>query len=160
MLDVADSLDWLTDTGDLTETYEEAERMHIATTDTSAPTSTFQLNETQPQKDVPPVSGGGFYSSSNNTTSMSMNTLPRIDSGAEVNVPPLPSLFDGVTDSSDDPTGGKNKLSLHMSSVPSVSNLDEHLFSSPIEEHDFVSSMLEESGAGSSATLAALGGTP
>ena len=91
---------------------------------------------------------------------MSMNTLPRIDSGAEVNVPPLPSLFDGVTDSSDDPTGGKNKLSLHMSSVPSVSNLDEHLFSSPIEEHDFVSSMLDESGAGSSATLAALGGTP
>lgn len=144
LLDVADTLDWLTDTGDLTETYEEAERMNIAAADTPAPAST--------------VPAGDFYSSSNNTTSMSMNTLPRIDSGAEVNVPPLPSLFDGVTDSSDDPTGGKNKLSLHMSSVPSVSNLDEHLFSSI--EHDFVSSMLDESGAGSSATLAALGGTP
>ena len=47
-----------------------------------------------------------------------------------------------------------------MSSVPSVTNLDEHLFSSPIEEHDFVSTILDETGAGSSATLAALGATP
>lgn len=157
MLDVADTLDWLADTGDLTETYEEAERMHAATTDPHSHTSGFQLTEGQPQKDVPAVSGS-FYTSSNNTTSMSMNTLPRIDSGAEVNVPPLPSLFDG--DNGDDPTGSKNKLSLHMSSVPSVTNLDEHLFSSPIEEHDFVSTILDETGAGSSATLAALGATP
>jgi len=160
LLDVADTLDWLADTGDLTETYEEAERMHLATTETPEQSSSFQMTEAQPQKDEPPVNGGGFYSSSNTTTSMSMNTLPRIDSGAEVNVPPLPSLFDGVTDNGEDPTGGKNKLTLHMSSVPSVTNLDEHLFSSPIEEHDFVSTILDEAGAGSSSTLAALGATP
>lgn len=159
LLDVADTLDWLADTGDLTETYEEAERMHAATTDVPSQASNFQLTEAQPPKEVAPISGGSFYSSSNNTTTMSMNTLPRIDSGAEVNVPPLPSLFDGVTDN-DDPAGSKSKLALHMSSVPSVTNLDEHLFSSPIEEHDFVSTILDETGAGSSATLAALGATP
>merc|ERR1719162_1352640 len=117
LLDVADTLDWLADTGDLTETYEEAERMHASTTDGPLQTSSFQLNEGQPQKDVTPISGGSFYSSANNTTTMSMNTLPRIDSGAEVNVPPLPSLFDGVTDNGDDPTGSKSKVALHMSSV-------------------------------------------
>jgi len=160
LLDVADTLDWLADTGDLTETYEEAERMHASTTDGPLQTSSFQLSEGQPQKDVTPISGGSFYSSANNTTTMSMNTLPRIDSGAEVNVPPLPSLFGGVTDNGDDPIGSKSKLALHISSVPSVTNLDEHLFSSPIEEHDFVSTILDETGAGSSATLAALGATP
>ena len=159
LLDVADTLDWLADTGDLTETYEEAERMHVPTTETTSQAPSYQMSEAQPQKDLQPVSGG-FYSSSNNTTSMSMNTLPRIDSGAEVNVPPLPSLFDGVTDSGDDPTGSKSKLSLHMSSVPSVANLDEHLFSSPIEEHEFVSTILDETGAGSSSSLAALGASP
>lgn len=160
LLDVADTLDWLADTGDLTETYEEAERMHVPTTETTSQAPSYQMSEAQPQKDLQPASGGGFYSSSNNTTSMSMNTLPRIDSGAEVNVPPLPSLFDGVTDSGDDPTGSKSKLSLHMSSVPSVANLDEHLFSSPIEEHEFVSTILDETGAGSSSSLAALGASP
>ena len=160
LLDVADTLDWLVDTGDLTETYEEAERMHVVSIDAPSQTPSFQMNEGQPQKDAPVITGGSFYSSSNNTTTMSMNTLPRIDSGAEVNVPPLPSLFDGVTDNGDDPTGSKNKLTLHMTSVPSVTNLDEHLFSSPIEEHDFVSTILDETGAGSSATLAALGATP
>jgi len=152
LLDVADTLDWLTDTGDLNETYEEAERLQTEIADAPQQSSGFQLTDGQQQKSL--------YSSSNNATTMSMNTLPRIDSSAEVNVPPLPSLFDGVTDSSEDPTGGKNKLALHMNSVPSVTNLDEHLFSSPMEEHDFVSTILDETGAGSSATLAALGATP
>jgi hypothetical protein len=160
LLDVAEDLDWLADTGDLTETYEEAERMHAATANAPSQTSSFQMTEVETQKDLAPTSGGSFYSGSNNTTTLSMNTLPRIDSGAEVNVPPLPSLFEGVTDNGDDPVGSKSKLALHMSSVPSVTNLDEHLFSSPIEEHDFVSTILDETGTGSSATLAALGATP
>jgi len=160
LLDVADTLDWLADTGDLNETYEEAERMHTVTTEAHSQSSDFHLDEDQPQKDLAPTSGGNFYSDANNNATMSMNTLPRIDSAAEVNVPPLPSLFDGVTDNGDDPTGSKSKLTLHMSSVPSVTNLEEHLFSSPIEEHDFVSTILDETGAGSSDTLAALSATP
>merc|ERR1719162_274140 len=50
LLDVADTLDWLADTGDLTETYEEAERMHAVSID--APS----------QKDAPVITGGSFYS--------------------------------------------------------------------------------------------------
>lgn len=159
LLDVADSLDWLTDTGDLTETYEEAERLNAA--DATAQTTEYQLTEGQPPKDVAPLGSGAFYADSNNTATMSMNTLPRIDSGVEVNVPPLPPLFDGVgvTDNGDE--ASKSKLSsLHMSSVPSVANLDEHLFSSPVEEHEFMSTILDETGAGSSVSLAALGATP
>eukprot|EP00535_Pseudo-nitzschia_heimii_P009473 CAMPEP_0197183264 /NCGR_PEP_ID=MMETSP1423-20130617/7722_1 /TAXON_ID=476441 /ORGANISM="Pseudo-nitzschia heimii, Strain UNC1101" /LENGTH=566 /DNA_ID=CAMNT_0042633825 /DNA_START=68 /DNA_END=1768 /DNA_ORIENTATION=+ len=160
LLDVADTLDWLADTGDLTETYEEAEQMHAATSEVPSQSSDFHFAEAQPQKDVAPTSAGNFYSNGNDTTTMSMNTLPRIDSGTEVNVPPLPSLFDGNTDNAGDPVGSKNKLSLHMSTIPSVTNLDENLFSSPMEEHDFVSTILDETGAGSSDTLAALGATP
>jgi SHAQKYF class myb-like DNA-binding protein len=160
LLDVADTLDWLADTGDLAETYEEADQIHASTSEGPSQSTDFHFAEAQPSKDVTTSNGGNFYSNPNNNTTMSMNTLPRIDSGAEVNVPPLPSLFDGTTDNGDDPSIGKSKLSLHMSIVPSVTNLDEHLFSSPIEEHDFVSTILDETGAGSSDTLAALGATP
>lgn len=141
LLDVADTLDWLADTGDLTETYEEAERLNAANTDidpTQVPSN--QINEGQ----LPKGGENVLYASSNNTTSMSTNTLPRIDSRAEVVVPPLPSLFDGgVMDGNDDPTGSKNRMA-GMSSAPSVTNLDEHLFSSPIEESDFVSCIMNE----------------
>jgi len=147
LLDVADTLDWLADTGDLTETYEEVERLNAADT-AIAPSQVLSnhLNEGQMQKVMLPVDGGGntLYASSSNTTSMSTNTLPRIDSRAEVVVPPLPSLFDGgVMDGNDDPTGSKNRMSV-MCSAPSVTNLDEHLFSSPIEESDFVSCIMNE----------------
>merc|ERR1712161_55824 len=143
LLDVADTLDWLADTGDLTETYEEAERLNAANTDidpTQVPSN--QINEGQ----LPKGGENVLYASSNNTTSISTNTLPRIDSRAEVVVPPLPSLFDGgVIDGNDndDPAGSKNRMA-GMSSAPSVTNLDEHLFSSPIEESDFVSCIMNE----------------
>merc|ERR1719162_666533 len=144
LLDVADTLDWLADTGDLTETYEEAERLNAANTDidpTQVPSN--QINEGQ----LPKGGENVLYASSNNTTSISTNTLPRIDSRAEVVVPPLPSLFDGGVmdgnDNDDDPTGIKNRMAV-LSSVPSVAILDEHLFSSPIEESDFVSCIMNE----------------
>lgn len=195
LFDVADSLEWLNDTGDLDETYEEAERMNAVTIDAPPQTSVYHLTESQPLKDTVPIGDDNFYASSNNTTTMSMNILSSISSGAEVNEPPLPMLFDsvpdggdnptgssnklslhidsgaqvsvpslpmlfdGVTDGSGDPVGSNNKLSLHMNSVASVTNLDEHLFSS-IEEHEFVSTILEENGAGSSVSLSVLGGAP
>lgn len=148
LFEVADSLDdWLTDTGDLNEAYEEAERMNIAATDVPLETSGYQLTESQPSKD--------FYQSNAST---SLNNLPRIDSGVEVKIPPLPPVFHGLTDNGDDPTGSKNKMLLHMSSAPSVTNLvDEHLFSSAIDEHEFVSTILED---GSSMSLAGLTGVP
>jgi len=161
LLDVADPLDWLVDNGDLDETYEEAERMNVVTLNvvTSDPvpqTSAYQVVETQPPpKDPVPTSSGSFYVNTNTMATMSMNTLTRIDSGPEVNIPPLPPLFDGVTDAGHDPAGGKSKLSLHMTSVPSVPILEQHIFS-PNEEIDFVSKILDESGTGSSVSLSGL----
>jgi len=151
LLDVADSLDWLTDTGDLTEVYEEAERMDAVNNTTVDPSQAPMQKEM-----MVPVGGGTHYDSSNNiASSMSTNTLPRIDSGAQVVcVPHLPSLFgdDGVTDGSDDPDSHKERGI--MSSAPSVAILDEHLFSSPIEESDFVSCIMNDTS--SSATLSAM----
>jgi hypothetical protein len=151
LLDVADTLDWLTDTGDLTEVYEEAERMDAANNTTVDPSQAPMLKEMM----VPVGGGGTLYDSSNNISSnMSTNTLPRIDSGAQVVcVPPLPSLFcDDGTDGSDDPDS--HKETGLMSSAPSVAILDEHLFSSPIEESDFVSCIMNDTS--SSATLSAM----
>jgi len=159
LLDVADPLDWLVDNGDLNETYEAAERMNVVTSHPVPQTSAYQEVETQPPKDPVPTASGSFYASANTMATMSMNTLPRIDSGPEVNIPPLPPLFDGVTDAGHDPAGGKSKLSLHMTSVPSVPILEQHIFS-PSEDLDFVSTILDESGTGSSVSLSGLGHAP
>jgi hypothetical protein len=137
LLDVADSLDWLTDTGDLNEMYEEASHA-IAAGMVS-------------RVEVSPSDSTGAYNSS------SMNSLPRIDSTAEAVVPPLPSLFDGTADHSHtDEEQGRKVDFLHSS--PSVPNLDDHLqvFDTTIEEHDFVSTILDDHDGESSASLAAL----
>lgn len=133
LLDVADTLDWLTDTGDLNETYPPA----------------GQALELGPEIPDPscekPVSALTHAPSVNN---MSMNTLPRVDSGTGVVVPPLPSLFDGAPEA-EEPA---RKLSSHQL-LPSASTntIDEHLhvFDNHLEEHDFVSSMLDTTGESS-----------
>lgn len=145
LLDVADTLDWLADTGDLNETYEEVERLNAAANTAIALSQAPSTRTDGPtRKEMVSGSAGSnsFYASSNYTTRMSTNTLPRIDSRAEVVVPPLPSLFDGVTDSNESSVN-KNRLDV-MSSTPSVTDLDEHLFSSPIEESDFVSCIMND----------------
>ena len=136
LLDVADSLEWLVDTGDLNETYAEAANT-IAEEGMPAPTPVH----------VAPAQHVAHHSAS-------MNSLPRIDSTADAAVPPLPSLFDGATE---EPTASK-KLS-GLPSSHSMTNLDEHLqvFDTPIEEHDFVSTILDDNHNGESSTsLAAL----
>ncbi|KAL3906111.1 MAG: hypothetical protein SGILL_009405 [Bacillariaceae sp.] len=131
LLDVADSLDWLVDTGDLNETYQEAANSIAAGIPAPTPVNVAPHN------------------------SASMNSLPRIDSSSDAVVPPLPSLFDGSTEPgvSEEPS---KKLSA-LSSSHSMTNLDDHLqvFDTPIEEHDFVSTILDDNN-GSSASLAAL----
>jgi hypothetical protein len=140
LLDVADTLEWLTDTGDLNETYEEAAKAIEA----CIPSPTVVTNSVS------------VSHSSGALNSASMNSLPRIDSSTEANVPPLPSLFDGTTDSSHIDEPHKRVGLLHPS--PSVPNLDDHLqvFDNHIEEHDFVSTILDDNDGGSSASLAAL----
>ena len=129
LLDVADSLDWFADSGELHETYE----------------ATHQVDDAPaiPDIDEKPIHGLAHTHSVNN---MSLNTLPRVDSAVDVVVPPLPSLFDGAADAVEP----NKKLNPLIESV-STATMDEHLqvFDSPLEEHDFVSTILENTGESS-----------
>lgn len=139
LLDVADTLDWLTDTGDIHEAYQPASTADADDTDS--------VQDPSLEKEV---GGLGHTSSMNN---MSTNTLPRVDSSVDVVVPPLPSLFDGPPEAED-----ATKTSVHqLTTSASSGTIDEHLevFDTPLEEHDFVSSMLETTGE-STASLVAL----
>jgi hypothetical protein len=139
LLDVADTLDWLTDTGDLHETYQPAH-------------TPIEVAHTMPDPDDQPTHGLAHAPSVNN---MSLNTLPRVDSAVDVVVPPLPSLFDGATEA-EEPS---KKLSVsQLAESASAATLDEHLqvFDTPLEEHDFVSTILENTGE-SSGSLPVLG---
>lgn len=131
LLDVADTLDWLTDTGDIHEAYQ--------------PTGPTTLEDADGVSDpsVDKAVGGLAHTPSMNN--LSTNTLPRVDSSVDVVVPPLPSLFDGAPDA-DEATRKIAEQQLVTST--STNTIDEHLqvFDTPLEEHDFVSSMLETVG--------------
>lgn len=137
LLDVADTLDWLADTGDLNETYvpptlEES-------TDNSLSVMEDDADDTVENQD-----------SSYIVPSASMNALlPRVDSAMDTMVPTLSGFFHSQNE-----TSYTNLLSHagegHISngdfkSLP-ISLLDSHLqvFESPMEEHAFVSTILEE----------------
>jgi SHAQKYF class myb-like DNA-binding protein len=104
LLDVADTVDWLTDTGDLNETYEP-------------PTVTTQENKGDDKT---------------NAANLSTDALAAMDSDAPVAT--LPSLFENA-----EPTKKQG------------SNMEEHLtvFDTPMEEHAFVSALLENNGESS-----------
>lgn len=140
LLDVADTLDWLTDTGDLQETYQ-------ASHDSVQPTS---VNEEEPKK----MENG--LASTPSAHNMSLNTLQDVD----VVVPPLPSLFDtpAEPDEMSSEMSSKKLHSCQLTTSASSTTIDEHLqvFDTPLEEHDFVSTILEETSE-STNTLSALG---
>lgn len=126
LLDVADTLDWLTDTGDLHETYQPQPGMDDA--------------PSMPSAEEKQAHGLAHTPSVNN---MSLNTLPRVDSAVDVVVPPLPSLFEGAVEAEEP---AKKLEPHHMMQSHSTATIDEHLqvFDTPLEEHDFVSTILEE----------------
>jgi len=136
LLDVADTLDWLTDTGDLQETYQAS---HASVEPTS-------VNEEEPKKVE------NSLASTPSAHNMSLNTLQDVD----VVVPPLPSLFD--TPAEPDEMSSKKTESGQLTTSASSATIDEHLqvFDTPLEEHDFVSTILEETSE-STNTLSALG---
>jgi hypothetical protein len=143
LLDVADTLDWLTDTGDLNETYPPANNA-LMEMDHDMP---------NPTADKAPSTLSHAPSANN----LSLNTLPRVDSHTGVDVPPLPSLF-GVDEDADIPSC---RLSVqHLATCASSNTIDEHLkvFDSDQHdlEHDFVSSMLDNGGVSCSDNLADL----
>jgi hypothetical protein len=129
LLDVAESLDWLTDTGDLNEPYQSSSDEHD------------QFLNHQDQKTM-------YGGNANNNTSVT--TLPHVDSNVDSIVPSLPDLFDGVHESSNSfqhLTKGVISSSNLLRQSQSVASIGTHLqvFDSPMEEHDFVSTILESS---------------
>ena len=107
LLDVADTLDWLTDTGDLHETYEPP-KVPL----TSLPDDNEEVTA--------------------NASNFSTDALAAMDSDEPVAA--LPSLFENA-----EPSKKQD------------SNLEEHLnvFDTPMEEHAFVTALLENNGESS-----------
>lgn len=140
LLDVADTLDWLTDTGDLQEAYQP---------------SNSSLNVALTGPDPNDKSNHGLTTTPS-AHNLSLNTLPRVDSSVDVVVPPLPSLFDGATETEVQVLKKHDESELATSE--SSATIDEHLqvFDTPLEEHDFVSTILEHAGE-SSNSLSVLG---
>ena len=72
-----------------------------------------------------------------------MTSLPNVDENAESVVPPLPSIFDGAP-------GEESKEALKADVDQVLPNtvegheIDEQLFESAMDEHDFVSTILED----------------
>jgi hypothetical protein len=126
LLDVSDTLDWLADTGDLQETYE--------------PSSDLETGDLITTKERLGNLGGA-------TNHTSVVSLPHVESV----VPPLPSLF------------GDSSLEIKQSGEPassaclkmSASATSIDVFENSMEEHDFVSTILETANE-SSVSLPAL----
>lgn len=132
LLDAADGLDWLVDTGDLHETYQPPPPTEIKNVD---PPQLPLCKE--PEEDKP-----GLVQT-NSVTSFGTQ---------DSEVPALPSLFDG----SQQPLLKKEATSSNNLTEGSE-GIEEHLnvFDTPMEEHAFVSALLENNGE-SSGSLALL----
>jgi len=129
LLDVADTLDWLTDTGDLHETYLPP-----------APSLQLQPTTVHPTVSHPPLSEPEDLPM---LKAPSCNLVDALSNEAEAVVPPLPSLFENP-----EPPAKKAKTSLtHLAEA----EIDDHLdvFDTPMEEHAFVSALLENTGESS-----------
>lgn len=180
LLDVADTLDWLTDTGDLNDAYEpsaeddeEDEAAVAAALEevvcegvedegvVEEDSGDFEPAEMDPaeldpttavDEPPPPLSSEtglavepALIDSSKPAHNTSSTSLPRVDSNnMDSVVPALPSLFDHGP-----PEEATLKKALpsansttHLDAT--VSSMDLQVFDTAMEEHDFVSTILEE----------------
>lgn len=128
LLDISDTLDWLKDTGDLHETYQRSTDLEAG-----MPSTKERL--------------GDLGEATNHT---SVATLPQVESV----VPPLPSLFGDTISDAKQP---EPVVSVELKLSTSTTSMDEHLnvFESTMEEHEFVSTILENNNE-SSPSLPAL----
>jgi hypothetical protein len=131
LLDVGGSLDWLEDTGDLHESFQ------LPTGDSASSMPRFDSSK-----------GVAELGQAANRNSTSVSTLPHVDSNVGSVVPPLPSLFDGAPSSQS--LHQMHHVNASMSSTKlnestSSTGMDDHLqvFDTPMEEEDFVSTILE-----------------
>jgi len=141
LLDCADTLDWLADTGDLHEIYDPSSGLSIPqfvalSPATSCLPSTLEV-EQEPLTKNSSVSNIAHYAMASDT---------------DVDVPPLPSLFGSELASKRQRTSG-----CMLSTYESYASIDTSLdvFDTPMEEHAFVSALLENN-CESSVSLSAL----
>lgn len=153
LLDVGDTLDWLADTGDLHESYQPPA---VETGGDCLPNLDQKLHG---------KATSSLETAEPSNTDMSVSALPAVDANnVDSVIPPLPSLFDGSTDDIAESmkkvqpgTLAGSASDPHMEKTVSSNSIDEHLqvFDTPMEEHDFVSTILENA-AGSHGDLPAL----
>lgn len=150
LLDVGDTLDWLADTGDLHESYQPA-----------AVESGPCVPDMEMKHQDKAAGSSSLEAANPSITDMSVSALPTVDTNnVDSVVPPLPSLFDGSTDDiaeSMKKVQPGSESATGMEKNASSTSIDQHLqvFDTPMEEHDFVSTILENS-TGSHADLPAL----
>lgn len=127
LLDVADSLDWLADTGDLNEVWNApADDSDLVKVESS-------LSHCETQDRVPKAS--------------SVTTLPHVDSNLDSIVPSLPDMFDGSHESTasfQNATRSALSSSHILLTSQSASSIGVHLqaYDSSIED-EFVSTLLD-----------------
>ena len=146
LLDVGDTLDWLADTGDLHESYQPPAVE-------SAPCIP-DMDQNATDENIAPVpapsTAHDLDGADDTNTEMCVSALPSVDANnVDSVIPPLPSLFDEATDDMPD-SMKKEELEASGSAVNiekamSSHSIDDHLqvFDTPMEEHDFVSTILE-----------------
>ena len=131
LLDVADTLDWIADSGDPTETFQPP-AMEDVPSMPDIVSHAGNVPEEQEEGDDDELK-----------PSASVNTLPRVDStNVETMVPSLPSLFH--SESTENLLASSNDLKMLASNA---CMLDAHLqvFDNTMEEHAFVSTILDSS---------------
>ena len=147
LLDVADSLDWLADPGNPNETYQPPAM--------EAPPSASDIEHMvdASREDEEPETDLALE------PDITIEDLPEVESNVENMDQQLPSIFDGAPDESpehlpeDKGMIPSSDSAVDLGDAASHSAIDEPLFDTPMEEHAFVSTILENE---SSADLPAL----
>lgn len=144
LLDVADALDWLADPVDSDEPYEEG-----ASNETTASVSDeVEQSESKLTVVITSHSDGvaDTATSQVSDTHIMDDELPEVE-GVENVDQQLPSIFDGAPESSEHLPEEKHiphtESTLHLGDAASNPPIDEPLFDTQMEEHDFVSTILE-----------------
>lgn len=164
LLDVADTLDWLADSGDPQESYKPVEPLsaepsvvhHVGKNaeddphllETSVLESEVEVSDTLPAAPQPAVCATAEEVNGLEASSLSQESTVDIEKLNKHAEQQLPSIFDGAPDeSSEHIPEGKGMIQVSESVVhleaESHAAIEESLFESPAEENDFVATILE-----------------
>jgi len=146
LLEVGDALDWLADSGDLHESYQPP-----AVESAPCMPDMEEHGNTGDGHNAAAAQAKDHDFEPTDAADMDVSALPTVDANnVDSIVPQLPSLFDGSTD---DIAESMKKMhpgshsDVNMEKSMSHHSIDDHLhvFDTPMDEHDFVSTILENS---------------